>query len=224
MPSRPPHGHHGRSVFGISLAALPGSTPVAKPKPRAGQQGSGAYRDFVRANLGKHKGNMKAVAAAYRAQKGGGDAHGQFMKATHSYCAQTGAGQVGGALPMQEEGEDEEAYALRVQEAAQAMGINRSRRPGESARRFILRLRRIASSYQMTNLLPAEPPPPPCTEAHIAFCRPCGAGPSTDHAACRSRHSYCPLLQTSSPSKNRWIGRLGLCPSQLRLPVDGSWF
>jgi hypothetical protein len=90
MPSRPPHGHHGRSVFGISLAALPGSTPVAKPKPRAGQQGSGAYRDFVRANLGKHKGNMKAVAAAYRAQKGGGDAHGQFMKATHSYCAQKG--------------------------------------------------------------------------------------------------------------------------------------
>jgi hypothetical protein len=56
---------------GISLAALPGSTPVAKPKPRAGQQGSGAYRDFVRANLGKHKGDMKAVAAAYRAQKGG---------------------------------------------------------------------------------------------------------------------------------------------------------
>ena len=75
---------------GISLAPLPGSTPVAKPKPRAGQQGSGAYRDFVRANLSKHKGDMKAVAAAYRAQKGGGDAHGQFMKATHSYCAQKG--------------------------------------------------------------------------------------------------------------------------------------
>eukprot|EP01047_Picozoa_sp_COSAG01_P079898 COSAG01_NODE_15329_length_1348_cov_4.258607_3_plen_203_part_01 len=75
---------------GISLAPLPGSKPVAKAKPRAGQQGSGAYRDFVRANLSKHKGDMKAVAAAYRAQKGGGDAHGQFMKATHSYCAQKG--------------------------------------------------------------------------------------------------------------------------------------
>jgi hypothetical protein len=35
---------------------------------------------------------MKAVAAAYRAQKGGGDAHGQFMKATNSYCEQKGSG------------------------------------------------------------------------------------------------------------------------------------
>jgi hypothetical protein len=75
---------------GISLAPL--SIGAAKPKssPKAGQQGSGAYRDFVRANLSKHKGDMKAVAAAYRAQKGGGDAHGQFMKATHSYCEQKG--------------------------------------------------------------------------------------------------------------------------------------
>eukprot|EP01047_Picozoa_sp_COSAG01_P096054 COSAG01_NODE_26629_length_707_cov_11.212171_2_plen_107_part_01 len=48
---------------GISLAPL--SIGAAKPKssPKAGQQGSGAYRDFVRANLGKHKGDMKAVAA-----------------------------------------------------------------------------------------------------------------------------------------------------------------
>jgi hypothetical protein len=51
------------------------------------------------ANLGKHRGDMKAVAAAYRAQKG--------------------AGQVGGALPQQEEGEDDDEYALRVQETRQ---------------------------------------------------------------------------------------------------------
>ena len=73
---------------GISLAPLSIEAPrkATQDKPRAGLQGSGAYRDFVRANIGKHKGDMKAVAAAYRAQKGGGDAHKQFMDATDSYC------------------------------------------------------------------------------------------------------------------------------------------
>jgi hypothetical protein len=85
-----PLGGGGKSE--ISLAPLSIGAAVAKPKPTAGQQGSGAYRDFVRANLSKHKGDMKAVAAAYRAQKGGGDAHGQFMKATNSYCEQKGSG------------------------------------------------------------------------------------------------------------------------------------
>jgi hypothetical protein len=80
----------------------------------------------------------------------------------------------GGALPDRGEGEDEEAYALRVQEAAEEMGINRSRRPGESARRFITRLRRAASSYQLMGLQPPglrPPTPPPCTDAHISALR-----------------------------------------------------
>ena len=100
----------GGSKSEISLAPLPGSTPVAKPKPKAGQQGSGAYRDFVRANLGKHKGDMKAVAAAYRAQKGGGAAHDKFMKATHSYCEQKG-----GAYSPRQDGESDDAYAQRLE-------------------------------------------------------------------------------------------------------------
>jgi hypothetical protein len=89
-----PLGGGGKSEISLaplSIGSAP-SKPKPKPTPKAGQQGSGAYRDFVRANLGKHKGDMKAVAVAYRAQKGGGDAHGQFMKATDTYCEQKGSG------------------------------------------------------------------------------------------------------------------------------------
>lgn len=44
--------------------------PTEKKKTR----GASAYHTFVRENIKKHGGDMKAVAAAYREQKGGGDA------------------------------------------------------------------------------------------------------------------------------------------------------
>ena len=44
--------------------------PTEKKKTR----GASAYHAFVRENIKKHGGDMKAVAAAYREQKGGGDA------------------------------------------------------------------------------------------------------------------------------------------------------
>ena len=37
-------------------------------------QSDSAYHTFVRENIKKHGDDMKAVAAAYRAQKGGGEA------------------------------------------------------------------------------------------------------------------------------------------------------
>jgi len=109
----------GRSKPGLSLEDAP-----EEKKKSAGS----TYHAFVRENLKKHGGDMRAVAAAYRKQKGGGDvegggliekagkavgkaatqgaiglvkgaasaakdaltgegdAHGEFMEATHSYC------------------------------------------------------------------------------------------------------------------------------------------
>ena len=43
--------------------------PTEKKKTRGGS----AYHTFVRENIKKHGGDMKAVAAAYRQQKGGGE-------------------------------------------------------------------------------------------------------------------------------------------------------
>lgn len=95
-----PQGGGGKSEISLAPLSIEGAKPPApKATPKAGQQGSGAYREFVRANLKEHKGDMKAVAAAYRAQKGGGSAHDRFMKATETYCkqqaAQAGAGHCG---------------------------------------------------------------------------------------------------------------------------------
>jgi len=110
----------GRSKPGLSL----------EDAPEEKKRSSGStYHAFVRENLKKHGGDMRAVAAAYREQKGGGedvegggfiekagkavgkaaaqgaigvakgvaaaakeamdgggDAHGESMEATHSYC------------------------------------------------------------------------------------------------------------------------------------------
>ena len=63
-----------RGAGGISLAPVVAgvSKAVLKGAPKKKQRGGGAYRDFVQQNIGAHGGDMKRVAAAYRAQKGGG--------------------------------------------------------------------------------------------------------------------------------------------------------
>ena len=86
--SHPPQGN--QQGAGISLAPIIAGAKVATSKEAPKKQsGGGAYRAFVKANIGKHNGDMKQVAAAWREQKGSGHSdsgHKEFMKATHKYC------------------------------------------------------------------------------------------------------------------------------------------
>jgi hypothetical protein len=74
----------------IELEPLPEEAATrVQPKQKAPRS---SYQQFVSDHLKSHGGDMRAVAAAYRDQKGGGsgDSHKEFMDATHDYCDQKG--------------------------------------------------------------------------------------------------------------------------------------
>jgi hypothetical protein len=74
----------------IELEPLPEEAATrVQPRQKAPRS---SYQQFVSDHLKSHGGDMRAVAAAYREQKGGGsgDSHKEFMNATHDYCDQKG--------------------------------------------------------------------------------------------------------------------------------------